>query len=75
VWRIARERGRHHRNVRRPDHRRADRHPRRDLARAAQLEVEDVAGLAYDPFQNSARQSTDVDVNYMMHLRRSGDSE
>ncbi|HJY37022.1 MAG TPA: bifunctional 2-polyprenyl-6-hydroxyphenol methylase/3-demethylubiquinol 3-O-methyltransferase UbiG [Steroidobacteraceae bacterium] len=39
-------------------------------ARAAQLTVEDVAGLAYDPFQNSARQSTDVSVNYMMHLRR-----
>jgi 2-polyprenyl-6-hydroxyphenyl methylase/3-demethylubiquinone-9 3-methyltransferase len=39
-------------------------------ARAAQLAVEDVAGLAYDPFQNTARQSTDVGVNYMMHLRR-----
>jgi 2-polyprenyl-6-hydroxyphenyl methylase/3-demethylubiquinone-9 3-methyltransferase len=39
-------------------------------ARAAQLTVEDVAGLAYDPFQNLARQSNDVDVNYMMHLRR-----
>src|SRR4029079_11748011 len=39
-------------------------------ARAAQPSVEDVAGLAYDPFQNSARQSTDVSVNYMMHLRR-----
>jgi 2-polyprenyl-6-hydroxyphenyl methylase/3-demethylubiquinone-9 3-methyltransferase len=39
-------------------------------ARAAQLSVEDVAGLAYDPFDNSARQSTNVDVNYMMHLRR-----
>jgi len=39
-------------------------------ARAAQLSVEDIAGLAYDPFENSARQSTNVDVNYMMHLRR-----
>lgn len=38
-------------------------------ARAAQLTVEDIAGLAYDPFQNVARQSTDVDVNYMMYLR------
>ena len=49
------------------------RHPELELARwarAAQLTVEDVAGLAYDPFQNSARQSTDVSVNYMMHLRR-----
>ena len=39
-------------------------------ARAAELSVEDIAGLAYDPFENSARQSTNVDVNYMMHLRR-----
>jgi 2-polyprenyl-6-hydroxyphenyl methylase / 3-demethylubiquinone-9 3-methyltransferase len=38
-------------------------------ARAAQLTTQDIAGLAYDPFQNVARQSTDVDVNYMMHLR------
>jgi len=44
-------------------------------ARAAQLTVEDVAGLAYDPFENSARQSTNVDVNYMMHLRRDADGE
>jgi 2-polyprenyl-6-hydroxyphenyl methylase / 3-demethylubiquinone-9 3-methyltransferase len=42
-------------------------------ARAAGLSVEDIAGLAYDPFQNVARQSTDVDVNYMMHLRRQAD--
>ena len=39
-------------------------------ARAAQLTVEDIAGLAYDPFQNVARKSGDVDVNYMIHLRR-----
>jgi 2-polyprenyl-6-hydroxyphenyl methylase/3-demethylubiquinone-9 3-methyltransferase len=44
-------------------------------ARAAQLTVEDVAGLAYDPFQNAARQSSDVSVNYMMHLRRHVDGE
>jgi 2-polyprenyl-6-hydroxyphenyl methylase/3-demethylubiquinone-9 3-methyltransferase len=44
-------------------------------ARAAQLTVEDVAGLAYDPFENSARQSTNVDVNYMVHLRRDADAE
>ena len=42
-------------------------------ARAAQLTVEDLAGLAYDPFQNVARQSGDVAVNYMMHLRRPAD--
>jgi len=39
-------------------------------ARAAGLTVEDIAGLAYDPLQNSARQSSNVDVNYMMRLRR-----
>jgi 2-polyprenyl-6-hydroxyphenyl methylase / 3-demethylubiquinone-9 3-methyltransferase len=39
-------------------------------ARAVNLRLEDVAGLAYDPLRNSARQSTNVDVNYMMHLRR-----
>jgi 2-polyprenyl-6-hydroxyphenyl methylase/3-demethylubiquinone-9 3-methyltransferase len=44
-------------------------------ARAAQLSVEDVAGLAYDPFANSARQSTNVDVNYMMHRRRPGERQ
>jgi 2-polyprenyl-6-hydroxyphenyl methylase / 3-demethylubiquinone-9 3-methyltransferase len=42
-------------------------------ARAAGLTVEDIAGLAYDPFENTARQSSDVDVNYMMHLRRDAD--
>jgi 2-polyprenyl-6-hydroxyphenyl methylase / 3-demethylubiquinone-9 3-methyltransferase len=39
-------------------------------ARAAQLSVIDVAGLAYDPLQHIARRTRDVDVNYMMHLRR-----
>jgi 2-polyprenyl-6-hydroxyphenyl methylase/3-demethylubiquinone-9 3-methyltransferase len=39
-------------------------------ARAAHLNVEDVAGLAYDPMQNVARLSTSVDVNYLMHLTR-----
>ena len=42
-------------------------------ARAAGLRVEDIAGLAYDPLQNTARQSTNVAVNYMMHLRRDAD--
>jgi 2-polyprenyl-6-hydroxyphenyl methylase/3-demethylubiquinone-9 3-methyltransferase len=39
-------------------------------ARAADLSVEDIAGLEYEPLTNSARQGTNVDVNYMMHLRR-----
>jgi 2-polyprenyl-6-hydroxyphenyl methylase / 3-demethylubiquinone-9 3-methyltransferase len=39
--------------------------------RAAGLDLQDVAGLAYDPLQNTARQSSNVDVNYMMHLVRS----
>lgn len=38
-------------------------------ARAVGFDIEDVAGLAYDPLQNTARQTTHVDVNYMMHLR------
>lgn len=39
-------------------------------ARAAQLSVVDVAGLAYDPLQHTARRTNDVGVNYMMQLRR-----
>jgi 2-polyprenyl-6-hydroxyphenyl methylase / 3-demethylubiquinone-9 3-methyltransferase len=39
-------------------------------ARHAQLEVVDIAGLEYDPLREVARQSANVDVNYMMHLRR-----
>lgn len=39
-------------------------------ARSAGLDVEDIAGLAYDPIAGSARLSANVDVNYMMHLRR-----
>jgi 2-polyprenyl-6-hydroxyphenyl methylase / 3-demethylubiquinone-9 3-methyltransferase len=39
-------------------------------ARAAQLSVVDVAGLAYDPIQHTARRTGDVAVNYMMHLKR-----
>lgn len=38
-------------------------------ARAAQLQLEDIAGLAYDPFRHVATQTADVAVNYMMHLR------
>jgi 2-polyprenyl-6-hydroxyphenyl methylase/3-demethylubiquinone-9 3-methyltransferase len=37
-------------------------------ARSANLNVEDIAGLHYDPLAQSAKQSTDVSVNYMMHL-------
>jgi 2-polyprenyl-6-hydroxyphenyl methylase/3-demethylubiquinone-9 3-methyltransferase len=38
-------------------------------ARNVGFEVADIAGLEYDPFVETARQSTNVDVNYMMHLR------
>jgi 2-polyprenyl-6-hydroxyphenyl methylase / 3-demethylubiquinone-9 3-methyltransferase len=40
-------------------------------ARAADLSVVDVAGLQYDPLRETAWQSANVDVNYMMHLRTS----
>ena len=40
------------------------------LARAEQLTLCDVAGLAYNPFNNSARLTDDAGVNYLMHLRR-----
>jgi 2-polyprenyl-6-hydroxyphenyl methylase/3-demethylubiquinone-9 3-methyltransferase len=39
-------------------------------ARDAGLSVLDIAGLAYDPIQHTARRTDDVAVNYMMHLRR-----
>ena len=39
-------------------------------ARDVQLSVVDIAGLSYDPLQHAARRTRDVDVNYMMHLRR-----
>ena len=39
-------------------------------ARGVGLTLEDAAGLAYDPFRQQARRTTSVDVNYMMHLRR-----
>lgn len=42
-------------------------------ARAAGLGVVDIAGLDYDPLREVARQTTDVSVNYMMHLRREPD--
>lgn len=39
-------------------------------ARAADLAVVDIAGLEYDPLRETARQGTNVDINYMMHLHR-----
>ncbi len=39
-------------------------------ARAAGLELLDLAGLAYDPFSRRARVGTDVSVNYLAHFRR-----
>ena len=39
-------------------------------ARAAGLELGDLAGLEYDPFSRQARVSTDVSVNYLAHFRR-----
>lgn len=43
-------------------------------ARSAGLEVRDVAGLAFDPLQNTARLSRSADVNYLMHLSKEADS-
>jgi 2-polyprenyl-6-hydroxyphenyl methylase/3-demethylubiquinone-9 3-methyltransferase len=43
-------------------------------ARSCGLRVEDIAGLEYDPLGNVARQATNVDVNYMMHLLRDAES-
>jgi 2-polyprenyl-6-hydroxyphenyl methylase/3-demethylubiquinone-9 3-methyltransferase len=37
-------------------------------ARAAGMQLRDVAGLSYDPFSNLAQSSSDVSVNYMMCL-------
>jgi 2-polyprenyl-6-hydroxyphenyl methylase / 3-demethylubiquinone-9 3-methyltransferase len=39
-------------------------------ARAADLRVEDVSGLSYDPFTNVAHLSSGADVNYLMTLKR-----
>jgi len=41
-------------------------------ARAAALEVVDVAGLDYDPFTRRARLVSDARVNYLMLLRKPG---
>ncbi len=39
-------------------------------ARAAGLELCDLAGLQYDPFSRSARVTADVSVNYLAHFSR-----
>jgi 2-polyprenyl-6-hydroxyphenyl methylase / 3-demethylubiquinone-9 3-methyltransferase len=39
-------------------------------ARRAGLELADLAGLSYDPFNRKARISADVSVNYLAHYRR-----
>ena len=39
-------------------------------SRLANLNVIDIAGLDYDPLRGTARQSSNVDVNYMMHLKK-----
>jgi 2-polyprenyl-6-hydroxyphenyl methylase/3-demethylubiquinone-9 3-methyltransferase len=39
-------------------------------SRAAGLSLEDVSGLTYDPISNTAKLSRDVDVNYLMCLRK-----
>ena len=39
-------------------------------ARDAGLELADLAGLEYDPFNRKARVSGDVSVNYLAHFRR-----
>lgn len=42
-------------------------------ARSAQLDLVDIAGLEYDALRSTASRSANVDVNYMMHLRREAD--
>jgi 2-polyprenyl-6-hydroxyphenyl methylase/3-demethylubiquinone-9 3-methyltransferase len=39
------------------------------MARAERLTLCDVSGLAYNPFDNSARLTADPGVNYLLHLR------
>jgi len=39
-------------------------------AKAAGLELRDLAGLSYDPFSRETRLTTDARVNYLMHLQR-----
>ncbi len=39
-------------------------------ARAAGLQVEDIAGMRYNPFSRRASLSRDVDVNYLLYARK-----
>ena len=41
------------------------------FARAAGLDVMDIAGLAYDPVREQCSLTSDPSVNYLLHLRRS----
>ena len=41
------------------------------FARAAGLEVSDIAGLRYDPLREQCSLTRDPSVNYLMHLKRS----
>ncbi len=43
------------------------------FARAAGLEVVDIAGLQYDPFREQCTLTRDPSVNYLMHLTRNHD--
>jgi 2-polyprenyl-6-hydroxyphenyl methylase/3-demethylubiquinone-9 3-methyltransferase len=40
------------------------------FARAASLEVADIAGLRYDPVREQCSVNQDPSVNYLMHLKR-----
>lgn len=42
------------------------------LAREAGFTVEDLAGIAYDPFSEHSALTTDTSVNYLAHFRRGG---
>jgi 2-polyprenyl-6-hydroxyphenyl methylase / 3-demethylubiquinone-9 3-methyltransferase len=42
------------------------------FARAAGLDIQDIAGLRYDPVREQCSLNTDPSVNYLMHLKRRG---
>ena len=42
------------------------------FARAAGLDVADIAGLQYDPLREQCSLTRDPSVNYLMHLTRGG---
>ena len=39
-------------------------------ARNANLELQDIKGISYNPFTSMFSQSQDVDINYMVHYTR-----